>query len=112
MGLRFAAARERLDVLQGRAARAFAARTGGARREFAAATRVLESISYRAVLARGFALVRGADGALRRRAAALLPGESLTLVFADGEAGVEAGGQKPEKPPRPKKSAADQGSLF
>ena len=40
-------------------------------------SRVLDSISYRAVLERGFALVRGADGKIRRRAADIKAGEAL-----------------------------------
>ena len=39
----------------------------------------------KSVLERGFALVRGEDGKVRRRAAAMKPGEALTLTFADGE---------------------------
>jgi len=62
------------------------------------------------VLARGFALVRGEDGKLRRRAAALAPGENLALVFADGEAAAVAAGGKPGA--KSKKAKPDQGSLF
>ena len=49
-------------------------------------SRVLESLSYRAILSRGFALVRGTGSVFRRRAAAIQPGERLTITFADGEA--------------------------
>ena len=62
--------------------------------------RVLESLSYRAVLARGFALVRGADDALKRRASAVNAGESLTLIFADGEKKASAGGKAEARPLR------------
>ncbi|HWY61622.1 MAG TPA: exodeoxyribonuclease VII large subunit [Rhizomicrobium sp.] len=71
--------------------------------------RVLDGISYRAVLERGFALVRGEDGQVRRRATALKPGESLTLTFADGETPATAGGTAKSKG---KKTPTDQGSLF
>ena len=108
---RFKAAHEKLDTLQSRATRAFRTRHDAAARELNAAARVLDSISYKSVLARGFALVRGEDGKLRRRAAALAPGESVSLVFADGEApAVTAGGKA--GPGRTKKSPTDQGSLF
>jgi exodeoxyribonuclease VII large subunit len=72
--------------------------------------RVLDGISYRAVLERGFALVRGEDGTVRRRAGTVKNGEALTLTFADGEAKVVAGegGARPAK----KKPGIDQGSLF
>jgi exodeoxyribonuclease VII large subunit len=98
-------------MLEARARRAHTAHHAAAARALAALSRVLDGISYRAVLARGFALVRGEGGAIRRRAAALSPGESLTLVFADGEAGAMAVG-KAEKPGKAKKPPAGQGSLF
>ena len=108
---RFALSHERLAMLEARARRAHMAHHAAAARALAALSRVLDGISYRAVLARGFALVRGEGGAIRRRAAALSPGESLTLVFADGEAAAVAAG-KAEKPGKAKKPPAGQGSLF
>jgi exodeoxyribonuclease VII large subunit len=68
--------------------RAFRQRVNSAGTELESCSRVLESLSYRATLARGFALVRGAGGTLRRRAASVQPGERLILTFADGEARV------------------------
>lgn len=50
----------------------------------------LASVSYEAVLERGFALVRDADGHPVTRAAALPPGASFTLRFADGETRARA----------------------
>jgi exodeoxyribonuclease VII large subunit len=108
---RFALARERAAMLEARARRAHLAHHAAAARALAALSRVLDGISYRAVLARGFALVRGEGGVIRRRAAALGPGESLALVFADGEAAAVAAG-KAAKPGKPKKTPGDQGSLF
>jgi exodeoxyribonuclease VII large subunit len=71
--------------------------------------RLLESVSHKSVLERGFALVRGEDGKVRRRAATVKAGEALTLTFADGEkqAVAEGGSPKPKS-----KKPADQGSLF
>jgi exodeoxyribonuclease VII large subunit len=109
---RFDLARERIGMLEARARRAHKARHEASLRALGALTRILDSISYRSVLARGFALVRGEDGKVRRAAAALSPGESLTLVFADGQAAAMAGGTRPDKPARPKKPGTDQGSLF
>jgi exodeoxyribonuclease VII large subunit len=73
------------------------------------------------VLERGFALVRGEDGKVRRRAAAVKSGETLTLTFADGEAPATAGSASlrvapaaadaPGKP-RVKKIPPGQDSLF
>ncbi len=65
--------------------RAFRHRLNRAGASLGSCARVLESLSYRAILARGFVLVRGVGGALRRRAAAVQSGERLTLTFADGE---------------------------
>ena len=45
----------------------------------------LESVSYNAVLARGFALVRGAGGAAITSATAVRAGAALTIHFHDGE---------------------------
>jgi exodeoxyribonuclease VII large subunit len=75
-------------------------------------SRVLESVSHKSVLERGFALVRGEDGTVRRRAAAITGGESLTLSFLDGDAKAVAGeGDGKPKSPR-KQQGVDQGSLF
>ena len=67
------------------------------------------------MLARGFALVRGADGTLRRRAAAIVAGERLSLTFGDGTAPAIAGGGGSSIPPKPKprpKPPGGQGNLF
>jgi exodeoxyribonuclease VII large subunit len=56
------------------------------RRRLAALDDRLRALSPRAVLERGFALVRGPDGALVRGAAALATGDRLTIEFARGEA--------------------------
>jgi exodeoxyribonuclease VII large subunit len=103
---------ERTKVLGERASRAQTARLKQARRHLDGLSRVLEGISYRAVLERGFALVRGEDGAVRRRAGSIQSGESLTLTFADGDARATAGeGEAKAKSPR-RKQPTDQGSLF
>jgi exodeoxyribonuclease VII large subunit len=114
---RFAAAHDRLVTLEARARRAYAGHHLAAARALGALSRVLDGISYRSVLARGFALVRGEDGKVRRAAGAIAAGENLTLVFADGEAaavasGTGAAGTGPAKPGRAKKPGTDQGSLF
>jgi exodeoxyribonuclease VII large subunit len=102
---------ERSAALAARAQRAEKARLDQARRHLNAVTRELDLISYRKVLERGFALVRGEDGVVRRRVDSLKGGEVLTLTFADGDAQAMAG-QGDGKPKRPGKKATDQGSLF
>jgi exodeoxyribonuclease VII large subunit len=75
--------------------------------------RVLESVSYRSVLARGFALVKGADGTIRRRARALKPSEVLTLTFADGEVrAVTRGRTAPSGAVAAPGTKTSQGDLF
>jgi exodeoxyribonuclease VII large subunit len=71
----------------------------------------LEAGSYAAVLARGFALVRDADGAPLTRAADVTAGAKLSIAFADGTVGAVAEGEAPKRP-RAKPAKADQGSLL
>ena len=104
-------ARERLAALEARGLRCERAHLAKERGRLDSLSRVLEGISYRGVLERGFALVRGADGKIRRRAAEIKAGEALNLTFADGEKEVRADGPGGGAP-RPKKTATDQGSLF
>jgi|KBSMisStaDraftv2_1062788.scaffolds.fasta_scaffold16794_3 exodeoxyribonuclease VII large subunit len=78
-------------------------------------TRILESVSYRNVLDRGFALVRSHEGALKRRAVDVVSGEELILTFADES--ISAVGIGPPRQPlnrsgRPKKAVKEQGRLF
>lgn len=75
-----------------RLARCHAARLRSWRDRMESAGRLLESVSYRSVLERGFALVRGADGEIRRRGAQIVSGESLSLVFSDSTVGAKANG--------------------
>jgi exodeoxyribonuclease VII large subunit len=94
--------------------RAFERHVEAGRKALSAHTRVLESVSYRAVLARGFALVRAADGTVRRRAVDVAEGETLRLTFVDGERETTAkGGGTPEKlTAKPRKPTGNQGDLF
>ncbi len=71
----------------------------------------LESVSFQAVLARGFALVRDARGEPVISAASVLPGASLALTFADGRVAVTAEGEAPRRAAKPKPEPT-QGSLL
>ena len=102
---------ERTGALGRRLERAQASRLGEARRHLDALARVLEGVSYRGALERGFALVRGADGAIKRRAEQVTSGEALSLTFVDGEVGAVAAGSAPKSKPRGKPTAG-QGDLF
>jgi len=102
---------ERTEALGARMERRYRTRLSEGRSRLDGLARVLDSVSYRAVLGRGFALVRGADGALRRRAAAVVAGEALSLTFGDGTVSAAAvEGVRPK--PRVKKGNGNQGDLF
>jgi exodeoxyribonuclease VII large subunit len=68
----------------------------------------LESASYQSVLARGFALVRDAEGHAVTAARSVAPGQALRLAFADGEVRAQAEGGAPRR----KGQAPEQGSLL
>jgi len=108
--------RDRTRVLAGQLGRAYAKRVNDSRRTLGEIGRVLDTLSYRAVLQRGFALVHGGDGKLRRRASAVSAGERLTITFTDGERGAVASGAPQEKPhgkaPPATKRGKGQGDLF
>ena len=109
---RIALGRERNKALSERARRAQTAQIAQGRKQLESLARILEGISYRAVLERGFALVRGEDGNVRRSKAAVKAGEALTLTFADGEAAATAGGAADAPKPRVKKTPPGQDSLL
>ncbi|WP_213288085.1 exodeoxyribonuclease VII large subunit [Bradyrhizobium sp. sGM-13] len=91
---------------------------------------LLSALSYRGVLARGFALVRDEHGHAVHAAAAVGPSARLSVEFADGRVGVTADADRPQatapassapkaapretKPAAPKRvpKPVDQGSLF
>ena len=87
------------------------------RRRLANAARLLESFSYRATLARGFAVVRK-DGAAMVSAGAASSGDALEIEFGDGRLPVIAGsGGNGQRVARRSKGAASdakpkQGDLF
>lgn len=106
---------ERVMALGQRLVRRERARLAERCAQLDAAARILESVSYRSILDRGFALVRGNDGTLRRRAAEVTSGEALILTFTDESTSAVAVG--PPRLPlhrsgRPKKAPKEQGDLF
>ncbi len=103
---------ERTKALAHRLERCFRARLNEWWNRTNSVGRVLESVSHRAVLERGFALVRGPEGAIRRRAAQIVAGERLTLTFGDGSASARA---EPAEAPGSKgrtRKREGQGTLF
>ncbi|HEY1942959.1 MAG TPA: exodeoxyribonuclease VII large subunit [Roseiarcus sp.] len=104
-----------LVQLEGRLRRAFEETQRRRRARLAAATQVLNAVSYRSVLARGFALVRAAGGAPLARAANVSPHQALRIEFADGEVAATANGPAGEsatRRTRPRPQKEEQGSLF
>jgi exodeoxyribonuclease VII large subunit len=79
-----------------------------------AVSKLFDSLNYKSVLRRGFALVRDADGTPVHSADLVIDGQALVLEFADGKADATAGriGSRP-KPVRVKPVLAEeQGALF
>ena len=62
-------------------------------------SRRLESVSYKNVLARGFAVVRDADGQPVAKAAGISDGTALTIDMQDGSVAATAGSSSAPKPP-------------
>ena len=78
------------------------------------AGKLLASLSYRSVLARGYAVVKDGEGNLVASRGQLQPGEAIAIEFADGDIGAIVGGSPtPRKKPRSGSAGPDtQESLF
>ena len=105
-----ATARRDLDRLVAGITRAGQGQTQTLRRKIDAMDRLRETLSYKATLARGYAVVRG-DGDVVTTKAGAKKAASLEIEFADGKlvVGGKAGGATPKKAAP---EAPDQGSLF
>ncbi|TIQ15706.1 MAG: exodeoxyribonuclease VII large subunit, partial [Mesorhizobium sp.] len=106
-----------LAALSRRQERVISVRLERLRGKLTQADRLLATLSHKAVLARGFALVKDADGAVIKQAAEVVPGMALSLEFADGTADAVAtsGAARPKtiaKPGAKAKEPGNQGSLF
>src|ERR1700752_1486279 len=122
-----ARARERVNRLSDRATRAIDTMLERLDAHVTHRGQLLTALSYRGVLARGFALVRDNDGHPVHSAAAVGPHARLSVEFADGNVGVTADADRPAAPAVPTSppgsaarearrrraaQSADQGSLF
>src|SRR5271166_4804463 len=117
---------DHLRRLAARLSRAYAEGVEMRRSRVAALWRHVGAVSYRGVLARGFALVRDEANRTLRRAAETHGGQNLTIEFADGALSAVVGiGPTPEaavlppstppsrmRRPRAGKEGEGQGSLF
>ena len=118
--------RERVMRLADRARRALLTATQRLQARVANNGQLLGALSYRAVLARGFALVRDERGHAIHTAAGVGPGSRLDVEFSDGRVAATADTNRPAaksetkavssepKPAVPKRAVkpAGQGSLF
>jgi exodeoxyribonuclease VII large subunit len=117
--------RERTLRLAERARRAVATVMQRLDARVAHSGQLLSALSYRGVLARGFALVRDEQGQPVHAAAGIGPGAYLSLEFADGRVGATADADRPvaTRPVKPAGEPKDatpkrvvkpvgQGSLF
>ena len=76
-----------------------------------AADRLRETLSYKATLKRGYAVVRG-DGAVVISKQAAAKAAALEIEFSDGRLTLDRAGKPGRKPAKPKPGAPDQGDLF
>jgi len=94
-------ARLRLDDLPRRLDLAHAGRLAAEVQRLDTLSKLLESYSYRGVLARGFALVSDSTGQPVTRAADTRPGQGLRLEFLDGDVVTRVDGGDSPAPPAP-----------
>ena len=107
--------RERLARLERSSGRAVTAMLERSWRRLDGQAKLLETLGYHNVLARGFALVRDADGEMVRRASEVTSGAALDIEFADGHVGAlaDARPRKPESERKKKRGDRDkQGTLL
>ncbi|MFG1372569.1 exodeoxyribonuclease VII large subunit [Xanthobacter oligotrophicus] len=93
--LRLERAGDRLETLEGRLKRAFIVAREQRAARLKSAGQLLDALSFKGVLSRGFALVRDAQGQPVRLAAGLGPGTALDLQFADGHVAAVTGDATP-----------------
>ena len=103
----------RFDRAQGRSLAALMERS---RRRLDGQAKLLSTLGYHNVLARGFTLVRAADGSMIRRASELRLGAALDIEFADGHVGAHADPRERKSEPKPdetsKRGSEKQGTLL
>ncbi len=108
---RISACRQTIAALRRRMLNLIEAGLERRRAALTAREKLIESLGYRQVLARGFALVRDAENRPLRRASEVAAGARLDIEFADGHRGAVAQPSQAAKSADIKKKST-QGSLF
>ncbi|MBS4046972.1 MAG: exodeoxyribonuclease VII large subunit [Alphaproteobacteria bacterium] len=105
----------RLKDADARLLRAMRQRQAEATQRLSQPAKLLESLSYRNVLARGFAVIYGADGRALNSAEAMAPGANVAIEMHDGrrDAQIIGGSSAPKKTsPSTVAKPSKQESLF
>ncbi len=111
--------RERVSMLAVRADNAIDTRLAAHRASLNAQNRVLDSLSYKNVLKRGYAVIRDGSDAVVSLATDIATGQNISIEFSDGKIDATAGNNTPTAATAKKKSSrpepakkSQQGSLF
>jgi len=112
--------RDRLSNVARRGDSAVANLLARHRQTLSAQQRILESLSYKNVLKRGYAVIRGDGERVLSSAASISEGDALSIEFADGTVKATAGENpsaiaspaKKRAPAKPPIDKTNQGSLF
>ncbi len=103
---------EKTDQLFGRMARSAGQNLQQKQIRFDAINRLFESLNYKRVLDRGFAVVRNDKGQAVTLASKIPSGTGLDIEFSDGHVSATATGGPQKKTPRTKKDNDRQGTLL
>ena len=109
---RIAQARQASEMLAERLARAGRVAVSERSARVETAARLLESYSYRGVLARGYAVVRDQRERPLTSAAAVKSGATLSLEFQDGRTTARAAGKPQPRKPKSENDEGGQASLL
>ena len=109
---RIAQARQASETLAERLARAGRAAVSERTARIETAARLLESYSYRGVLARGYAVVRDQRERPLTSAAAVKSGAALSLEFQDGRTTARAASKPKPRKPKSENNEGGQASLL
>ncbi|WP_404405974.1 exodeoxyribonuclease VII large subunit [Pelagibacterium halotolerans] len=102
----------RIDTLAQRLVPAFVRKVEDRRNRLDSAARLLDTVGYKQVLARGFALVTDADGQIVRSPGSVKPGDALEITVAEGKIDAHVSGAPAAPRRKAKPDPGEQESLF